>query len=168
MSSGKYGRSSRFERGFSLLEVLISGAIMSSGLAGLAALLFTSVSGTAQSGYQTTTSMLADSMLAMSEISPASRQVFLRALPASVSSCDEHSLCSARQFSESNLKSWHFQVASRLPMGQGVVCIDSSPFDGTGDHPACDGGDLLVVKVFWQADIKLMPASARVVKIARR
>ncbi len=163
----KFGRISRSQRGFSLLEVLVAGAIMSSGLAGLAALLLSSVSGTAQSGYRTTATMLADSMVSMQEISPAARDTFLRTPPIVIASCDENSSCSTFQFAESNLKIWQLQVAKRLPHGQGLVCMDSSPFDGVIDHPECDGGDLVVVKVFWQAGAKQKPSGARVVEIAR-
>jgi type IV pilus assembly protein PilV len=157
-----------FQGGFSLLEVLITGAIMSSGLAGLAALLFTSVSGTSQSVQKTTASMLADSMVSMQEISPSTRQVFLQSPPLTITNCDEHNYCSAVQFSQANLSTWQQEVENRLPLGRGVVCLDGSPFDGNADNPECDGGTLMVVKIFWQPGANPKGSDGRLVKIAGR
>mgnify|MGYP006992422190 CR=1 FL=1 len=37
------------------------------------------------------------------------------------------------------------------PGGSGVVCLDSTPDDGTATEPACDsGGAMFAVKVFWK------------------
>jgi type IV pilus assembly protein PilV len=168
VSVGKFNGKCGHQAGFSLLEVLITGAIMSSGLAGLAALLFTSVSGTAQSAHQTTASMLADGMVAMQEISPSVRQVFLQSPPATITNCDQHNFCSASQFSQANLSIWQQQVENRLPRGRGVVCLDGSPFDGNVDHPECDGDNLMVVKVFWLAGVTPEASTGRLVKVVGR
>lgn len=167
MKAGIISHKFKLQKGFSLLEVLVAGAIMSSGLAGLAALLYTSVSGTAHSSYETTASMLADSMMTLSEISPTARKALLNSPPAIVSNCNEYSNCTAQQFLQSSLNAWHRDVADLLPKGFGVVCKDSSPFDGTPEAPGCDGNALLVVKVFWQAGAKFKASDARVVKIIR-
>ena len=154
------------QQGFSLLEVMVAGAIMSSGLAGLAALLLTAVSGTAQSGYRTAASLLADGMAVQMEISPSSLQTFLQTPPLIVAHCDAGNTCSGQQFSAASLKSWQIQVADLLPAGVGVVCRDSSPFDGSSDSPACNGAGPVVIKVFWQPGVRLGSFAARVVKVA--
>ncbi len=153
------------QKGFSLLEVLISGAIMSTGLAGLAALLLSSVSGTAQAGHRTAATMLATGMVSQIQITPAAEQTFLHSPPLVIGPCDATHACTAQQFSAFNLKSWQLEVALRLPGGRGVVCMDGSPFDGSDENMECDGGDLLVVKVFWHAGAHQESSSARVVKI---
>ena len=162
----KSGQVSLEQKGFSLLEVLISGAIMSTGLAGLAALLLSSVSGTAQAGHRTAATMLARGMVSQIQITPAAEQTFLQPPPLVIEPCDATHDCTAQQFSALNLKSWQLEVALRLPGGQGVVCMDGSPFDGSGENAECDGGNLLVVKVFWQAGAHQETSSARVVRIA--
>jgi len=162
----KSGRASLAQKGFSLLEVLISGAIMSTGLAGLAALLLSSVSGTAQAGHRTVATMLAAGLVSQIRITPAAEQTFLQSPPLVIVPCDATHACSAQQFSAFNLKTWQLEVALRLPGGLGVVCMDGSPFDGSADNVDCDGGDLLVVKVFWRAGAHQESSSARVVKVA--
>ena len=161
----KDGPASLEQRGFSLLEVLISGAIMSTGLAGLAALLMASVSGTAQAGHRTAATMLASGVVSQIQITPAAERAFLETPPLVIEPCDATHACSAQQFSEFNLKSWQLEVALRLPGGRGVICMDGSPFDGSNASVECDGGDLLVVKVFWHAGAHQEPTSARVVRI---
>jgi type IV pilus assembly protein PilV len=153
-----------YQQGFSLLEVMISGAILSSGLAGLAALLLASVSGTAQTGHLTTASLLADSLAAQMVSSPSVKSVYLQEPPELTRQCNAQNSCTAEQYAAANLKSWHLELSSRLPEGEGHVCRDSSPFDGTTGQPRCDGSDHLVIKVFWQPGARLGQTVARVVK----
>ena len=117
---------------------------MSTGLAGLAALLLSSVSGTVQAGHRTAATLLATGMVSQIRITPVAEQTFLQPPPLVIEPCDATHACTAQQFSEFNLKSWQLEVALRLPDGQGVVCLDGSPFDGSGERAECDGGDLLV------------------------
>ena len=164
--SRKCGSAALEQKGFSLLEVLISGAIMSTGLAGLAALLLSSVSGTAQAGHRTAATMLATGMVSQIQITPAAEQTFLQSPPPVIVPCDATHACTAQQFSAFNLKSWQLEVALRLPGGHGIVCMDGSPFDGSVGREECDGEDLLVVKVFWHSGAHQDSLNARVVKIA--
>ena len=97
---------------------------------------------------------------------PAAEQIYLQLPPLVIEPCDATHACTAQQFSAFNLKSWQLEVALRLPGGQGVVCKDASPFDGSVKRMKCDGGDLVVVKVFWQKGAHQESSSARVVKIA--
>ena len=109
-----YPASGNFQRGFSLLEVLIAGAIMSSGLAGLAVLLLAAVSGTAQSSNRTLASLLAESMATQIRISPASEKTFLQSPPNAILHCDAVNVCSTAQFSAANFKLWQLELADRL------------------------------------------------------
>ena len=165
MIAFKYDRLDKHAKGFSLLEVLIAGAIMSSGLTGLAVMLFTAVAGTAQSGYRTTASQLADSIESMIEVSPSTRMIFLADVPDVVSICGEYNPCSTLQFSQANFKNWHGQVSGQLPGGAGSICKDSSPFDGTLDNNGCDGNGLLSIKIFWSRGARLDGSESRVVRV---
>lgn len=136
-------------RGFSLIEVLVATVVMSSGLAGLAALLLSALSGTARAADQAVAALLADAMLAQIALSPAVHAVLLQAPAAQPGACEGAEPCSAEQFAESNLAAWQASVAQQLPSGQGVVCRDATPDDGAPGEPACDGGAQTVVKVFW-------------------
>ena len=153
------------QSGFSLLEVMVSGAILSSGLAGLAALLLASVSGTAQSGYRTTASLLADSMAAQIEITPASGEIFLLEPPSITLNCQADSGCTSAQFAASGLRAWLIEIPLRLPGGEGIICRDSTPFDGRRGAPGCDGAGQVTIKVFWQPGARLGSSPARVARV---
>lgn len=52
-----------------------------------------------------------------------------------------------------DLAEWQQAVMESLPAGQGTLCIDAMPDDGTPTAPACDGmGPLHAVKLWWDAD----------------
>jgi len=139
------------QRGFSLLEVLVAGGLAGWGLAALAALMLSALSGTAQSGYRMEAAMLAASLATQIGLSPAAEAVFLSSPPAVVPDCSTGTACSADDFAASNLKRWQLETSASLPGGSGVVCRDGTPQDGTADAPACDGSGRIVIKVFWRA-----------------
>lgn len=62
--------------------------------------------------------------------------------------------CTPQQQAEMDLYLWNESNASMLPSGQGVVCVDSTPNDGTPTNPACDNvaGANLAVKIWWDDD----------------
>lgn len=135
--------------GFSLIEVLVSAVVMSSGLAGLAALLMTALSGTASAADRAAAAMLADAMVAQLRISPTVSDVFLQPAPASPPDCSAAGACSAEQFAGAALGAWQQTVMAQLPAGRGLVCLDGTPEDGSAAAPACDGQPSLAVKLFW-------------------
>ncbi len=51
------------------------------------------------------------------------------------------------------LERWRSEIAASLPQGSGIVCGDSTPFDGTAQAPACDGaGGFMAIKLWWDED----------------
>jgi type IV pilus assembly protein PilV len=52
---------------------------------------------------------------------------------------------------QTDLQEWLDDITAYLPAGDGWVCIDSTPDDGTGSGtPACDGiGSMFAVKIWW-------------------
>jgi type IV pilus assembly protein PilV len=64
--------------------------------------------------------------------------------------CRMTSGCSTADMAADDLFLWRESIGA-LPGGEGAVCVDSTPYDGTGAAaPACDGsGDQYVVKVWW-------------------
>lgn len=70
--------------------------------------------------------------------------------PGTAPGCGSSSSCTPAQTAALDYTNWSTTVANELPGGSGVVCIDSSPDDGTAAAPACDGlGSTFAVKVFW-------------------
>lgn len=60
--------------------------------------------------------------------------------------------CTPAQLAQTDFYLWRDEITSTLPGGSGVVCVDSTPDDGTAAAPACDavaGAGRLVVKIWW-------------------
>ncbi len=58
--------------------------------------------------------------------------------------------CTAAQVAQNDFYEWTAEVSALLPAGSGVICLDSTPNDGTPAAPACDGaGDVLTIKLWW-------------------
>jgi len=55
---------------------------------------------------------------------------------------------------QSDLAEWNTIIATHLPLGQGIVCVDSTPDDGSSAASAqCDGlGTEFSVKLWWDDD----------------
>ncbi len=68
-----------------------------------------------------------------------------------VNDCGAINSCTTARMAELDFYLWNTAVAQELPGAAGVVCIDSTPDDGTAAAPDCDGaGTTFAVKVFWQ------------------
>ncbi len=116
-------------RGATLLEVLTALSIVSFGLAGLTATQLQSLAQLRALNLESQARLL---VLDMGER--------LHGSEPGDSFADELAL-------------WQAGIATALPEGQGVVCIDSTPNDGSADAAECDGGgDLLAIKLWWDED----------------
>ena len=58
--------------------------------------------------------------------------------------------CSPAQLAGADMTQWQADIAAQLPGGSGVVCLDSTPDDGSAAAPQCDGlGNVIAVKLWW-------------------
>jgi type IV pilus assembly protein PilV len=58
--------------------------------------------------------------------------------------------CTPANMATTDLYQWNTDNSVLLPSGQGVVCLDSTPNDGTLAAPACDGiGTIYTIKIWW-------------------
>ncbi|HEY4959137.1 MAG TPA: type IV pilus modification protein PilV [Caldimonas sp.] len=58
--------------------------------------------------------------------------------------------CTPVQLAGADVGVWQSEIASQLPSGVGVVCLDSTPDDGDAATPQCDGiGNMIAVKLWW-------------------
>ena len=92
---------------------------------------------------------LADRM--RSNVASANGNLYSPAMAGLLSSCSSNTGCTPQQMAQNDLANWNAAIGTYLPMGQGFVCIDSTPDDGTtsGD-PQCDGaGNLFSIKIWW-------------------
>lgn len=146
----------RKQRGFTLIEVLVSALVLSIGLVGVAGLQAFSLKNNQSSFMRSqATSLaydLADRMRA--NVASANANMYLPGTEALAVGCTSTAGCSPQQMAQHDLAEWNNAIAMYLPMGEGFVCIDSTPFDGSGAAaPACDGvGTQFAVKVWWDDD----------------
>jgi type IV pilus assembly protein PilV len=156
-------RSRARSAGFSLIEVLVSILVLSFGMLGVASLLATSLSGSHTSSLRTQAIVLADDL---ADRMRANRATAVAAAPnnyegiapsenrcRAVHYAHRHAVpvaCTPAELAADDLFDWQAQLAAALPQGTGVVCIDSTPDDGTSGAPACDGvGGAYAIKEFW-------------------
>lgn len=150
--------------GYILVESLITILIFAIGLLGVVGLQAVALSSSSVSNMRTEATVLAADMadrmranLAAADGSTGAgydgatptdrscRSVYAASVASSPGAC------TAAELAEDDLFDWLAQVAQSLPAGEGVVCIDSTPDDGTeAADPECDGvGDAYAIKVWW-------------------
>jgi type IV pilus assembly protein PilV len=143
----------RRQAGFSLIEVLISALILSIGLVGVAGLQAVSLKNN-QSAYMRSQATalaydLADRM--RTNVAAANGGFYDPALASVSATCGTITGCSSQQLAQNDLSEWAAALDANLPLGTGFVCIDSTPYDGSGvGDPQCDGnGSNFSIKVWW-------------------
>ena len=144
------------QSGFTLIEVMVSVLVLSIGLVGVAALQGVSLKNT-QSAFMRSQATalaydLADRM--RSNVLSARLGLYDPDTAATVAGCKSTTGCTAQDMAKHDLAEWNAAIATYLPMGQGFVCVDSTPDDGaSATSPACDGsGTQIAVKIWWDED----------------
>ena len=139
--------------GFTLIEVLVSVVILGVGLVGIAGLqalsMKTNQSSFMRSQASTLAYDLADRMRA--NVASANGGMYAPAAAAMAINCKTTSGCTPQEMAEHDLGEWNNALGALLPMGQGFVCIDSTPNDGVSAAvPECDGnGTEFAIKIWW-------------------
>ena len=144
-------------RGFTLVEVLVAVLVLAIGLLGLAGLQVTGLRNNQSAYYRSQATQLAYDMADRMRANPAGMKNGEYNNPAAVqtAACLTIAGCSAAQMAGNDAFEWNALLAGplQLPSGAGVVCVDSTPNDGTAAAPACDGvGNVSAVKVWWDDD----------------
>ncbi|MEO1201838.1 MAG: type IV pilus modification protein PilV [Pseudomonadota bacterium] len=144
------------QRGFTLVEVLVSSLVLGIGLVGVAGLQALSLKNT-QSAFMRSqaTAMaydLADRM--RSNVAGALGGSYVPASANKVPGCTTTAGCTPEEIAQNDLAEWLAAIDNNLPAGEGFVCIDSTPDDGTGSgDPQCDGaGTEFAIKIWWDDD----------------
>ena len=144
------------QAGFTLIEVMIAVLVLSIGLLGLAGLQVTALQNN-QSAFMRSQATafaydLADRM--RSNVPGVTAGFYDPANAAQTADCLTTTGCSVEELAEHDLSEWSAALAGNLPMGQGTVCIDSTPGDGAdAANAACDGsGTQWTVKIWWDED----------------
>lgn len=130
------------QQGISMIEVLVSIVIVAIGILGLTALQGVSMKNTTSANSRSTASMLARDMADRMRANQAAlldgKYDNLTVVPTNPN-CEVNT-CSSDDTAKYDYWRWNQDVANTLPMGKGVVCLDSTPNDGAS--PASHECDL--------------------------
>ena len=156
--------------GFTLLEVLVAIVIFSIGLMGIAGLQVKGMRFTHDSQLRAIAIAQVETMADRMRADPVGVRLGFYDTKGTMPTVTNTNFlncfsakCTSQQLATFTLVTWnnidaHFPVANPvresnnlvLPGGDGVVCIDSTPNDGTTGDWKCDGiGNVYVVKVRW-------------------
>ena len=142
------------QQGFNLLEVMISLAVLSLGLGGIAALLLQGMAAANTAGLnsvaiahaQTGAEMMRGNLEAYTNGWFQGGNTGSTAAPGDCADIAAAQACT-------DFNDWRAQVAATLPGGIGFICTDDTPDDGDVNDPACATADpevsQNVVKIFW-------------------
>jgi len=141
--------------GFTLLEVLIALIVLSIGLLNMAALHIAGLRYNHSSYLMTQASYLTYEMA--DRMRANIQGVNNRSYNDPVSSPSDPGCiatgCSPNDIALTDMREWNSDIAAILPSGKGVVCLDSTPDDGTSEAPACSGsGTVFAIKIWWDND----------------
>jgi type IV pilus assembly protein PilV len=156
------------QRGFSLLEVLISIVVLSFGLLGMVGLQAAALQSNREARLQSTASLLARELAEMMRgnkdiallatnpylgnfathpLAPAAASYCLNVATATTPCADATAIANAQ------MTEWLSRVESELPGARVTVCVDSAPFDSSGlPQWACTStgtGATGVIKIGW-------------------
>ena len=152
-------RPRRQQWGASLIEILISMAVLTTGLMGTARLQAVSLRAATDSSNQGMAARVGYDMADRIRLEPAQIDAYIAAAALDLSAdssgaCYSGSGCVGADRVRATVAEWQRLLAVQLPGGVGTVCRDATPYDGTGPADAqCTGGasDPLVVKTWWRA-----------------
>lgn len=148
-------------KGFTLIEALVALVIVSVGLLGLAGLQSSSLKLTQGSYFRSIASQRADDIAERMRTNSkgfSDNDYFnIWSSPANQGCNDIYpggtqtaSACTTKNMAKDDAFIWQANNAIALPSGFGVVCLDSTPDDGTPSAPACSNdGTRVVVKIWW-------------------
>lgn len=143
------------QNGATLIEVLVSLVILAIGILGLFALQVSSLRSNQNAYLRTQATLLSYDIVERVRSNPAGFQSGNYNNPAAALSndCLASAGCNAAQMAWHDVAEWQAELALKLPMGSGTVCIDSTPTDGTPAAPACDNnGTTYALKTWWDED----------------
>lgn len=153
----------RKSKGFSLLELLIAVVLLSIGMLGAAALQISGLRNVHNAYLHSQAGILAEDIgerMRANRAGVRAGSYHLAHLAhdhpsaGGYPSCYAPAGCSAHQLAHHDIRVWQQAVSNLLPAGAGLVCIDSTPDDGSGALAAahqCDGiGEVYAAKIWWR------------------
>ena len=147
------------QRGFTMLEVLISIVVIAFGMLGVAGLQAFALKNSQGASYRSVATVLATDLIDRMRANPVGSTNGLYASGAvqgastATADCLTPTGCDAVALAAHDLAEWQALIAAALPAGVGYLCQDATPNDGTGPgDPQCSGTGAYVVKIWWIDD----------------
>ena len=145
----------RPQRGFSMMEILVTIVVLSIGLLGLSGLQLSALRSN-QTAYlrsvATTLSYdISDRMRA--NMAAVATGDYNSPTASQTAACLTNAGCTPAQMAQNDAFEWQAAIQNALPNSAGVVCLDGTPDDGTPTATACDGsGQSYAIKIWWDDD----------------
>jgi type IV pilus assembly protein PilV len=147
----------RHQQGFNMIEVMVAIAVFSLGLISIAGLSITNLQNASHGLYESQATIIArqwaDGM--RSNLQAYENGLFASNLDPGEKSCFGGAECNYDEAAHYDSDTWLQNAASALPGGVVIICMDSTPADGSPTDPACDGLGLNTIKLFWIDSQKL-------------
>lgn len=144
-----------------MVEVLVAVLILAIGLIGLAALQAAGLRNNQTAYFRSVATELAYDIADRMRANPVGVRDsnYNHGQAASSSTCvnSDSTPLTADVIAGCDLYQWNMALASKLPGGTGVVCLDSSQDIGDSSNPtnSCDGsGQVYAIKIWWNDDRK--------------
>ena len=141
----------RRSAGYALLEALIAVLVTSIGFIGAARLQTLGMSFGSTAGMRQKATLLVDQMTDRMRANQAGVRLNAYDRPTAGSTACLSTGCTPTQLAQADMAEWLADIEAQLPGGTGIVCVDSTPDDGTAAAPECSGGTgrVLAVKIWW-------------------
>lgn len=148
---------SKFSRsvGSTLIEVLVSLLVLSGGLLSMGGLQTISLKNNQSAYYRTQATVFANDMAERmrGNISAVDTGGYNNVVGAATAACFTTAGCTPAQLAAQDIDDWEDQIATALPGGDSVVCLDATQEDGTTAAMACDNtGSVYAIKIWWDDD----------------
>ncbi len=140
-------------KGFTLIEILVALLILTIGLLGIGGLQTKAQQYGRYSYLSTQATVFGHDILERARANPKGLLSGFYNKPNNQQHASCYSLtgCSVQEMAENDMYEWHTKITSTLPGGGSVICLDSTPNDGTPAETACDGlGLIYAAKVWWK------------------
>lgn len=143
-----------------MVEIMVAIFVLSIGLLGLASLQTLSVRNNTSAYHRSIATQLAYDMADRMRANPAgvASNAYNSPTATENTNCLTVTGCSPAAMADHDMYEWSAAASvgslpNVLPSGSGIVCLDSTPTDGTSAANACDGtGTGYVVKIWWVDD----------------
>ncbi|HEV7574679.1 MAG TPA: type IV pilus modification protein PilV [Caldimonas sp.] len=142
----------RAEGGYVLLEALVAVVIAAVGFVGAARMQTLGLAMNNSTQVRQKATLLGYQMADRIRANQAGMTAHAYDLPSAgaIDCLAATSGCTPTQLAGADIGQWQAEIASQLPGGTGVVCLDSTPDDGSAATPLCDGaGNVIAVKLWW-------------------